>query len=275
MICITSLNISGNAHKDGITFVGPTHTVTIRLIRGAYDKKVIKNNSPINESNLFWYLAKVPLLRGWVDIIYGFFVDWRSSLNLLFASVLIIYSIGYGLKEIETLLPVHIAPIVLLALLSVYLLLLLIFQLNPIGRSYARFHAAEHMANNSYLKNNEVNVAFAARSSRIHIDCGTNILLLLIVFSCILSAIEIPFWLKIIIWFTALGEIRNAQSVFAKVIIFPLTLAGQLLQLITTAKPTNKELELAVSCINDLLEREATSEDPGEDPGGRFLRIDL
>jgi len=147
-------------------------------------------------------------------------------------------------------------------------------------RRVFQYHGAEHMSIHTYEADEELTVPNAKKYSTLHPRCGTAFLLLVLVVSVFLFAAVFPIfpplsqskWLnqalyiiiKIPLIFPIAGityEIikwgdRNRTNPLVKVIISP----GLALQKLTTRKPTDDQLEVALFALKLALAREAKNE---------------
>ena len=109
-----------------------------------------------------------------------------------------------------------------------------------------KYHGAEHKVINWYCKKHNVaNLENIRRSSRINLQCGTNLLSTIVSFQIISS-----------ICFSFLGihvpEIITAILPLYVYGIFPFNALGLLTQLITTSNPTDEHIYVAVVALNAL-----------------------
>ena len=129
-------------------------------------------------------------------------------------------------------------------------------KFTPIGR----YHGAEHKAVAAYEKYGEVTLEGAKDMSRIHPRCGTNILIYII-----LVAFLDPFvdWAPFaVLQFVLISE---AWFVFGKTRVS--IIVGNFLQrYFTTSEPRQKELEVAVESLKELLRAEAGERSADKEP---------
>ncbi len=129
-------------------------------------------------------------------------------------------------------------------------------KFTPIGR----YHGAEHKAVAAYEKYGEVTLEGAQGVSRLHPRCGTNILIYII-----LAGLADPFidWAPYaVLQFILISE---AWFVFGKTKIS--IAVGYLMQrYLTTSEPRQKELEVAVESLNELLRAEGGERGAAKEP---------
>lgn len=121
-------------------------------------------------------------------------------------------------------------------------------------REACLYHGAEHKVSNWYSKKNRgYDIEGIKKCSRIHSECGTNLVATVVTFQVVSSiAIEI-FGLHI-------PEIITGILPIFVYNIFPFNFLGILLQLITTAPPDFKHITVAVKALSTLIAKESESE---------------
>ena len=141
-----------------------------------------------------------------------------------------------------------------------------VFVLYIIGISFMRdikrvfqYHGAEHMAVHCYENKKTLTVNNCRNYSTVHVRCGTNFLFIVLILSIIVfSFITSEEWyLKFLSRLTLIPVIASLSYEFLKLsskfenslIIRFLTKPGLLLQKITTKKPDDKQIEVAISAL--------------------------
>ena len=129
-------------------------------------------------------------------------------------------------------------------------------KFTPIGR----YHGAEHKAVAAYEKHGEVTLEGAKGMSRIHPRCGTNILIYIILVAFLDPFIDwTPF---AVLQFILISE---AWFIFGKTRVS--IIVGNFLQrYFTTSEPHQKELEVAVESLKELLRAEAGERGADKEP---------
>jgi uncharacterized protein YqhQ len=146
-----------------------------------------------------------------------------------------------------------------------------------------QYHGAEHKAIAAYESGEALTVANAQRHSTRHARCGTTFLMVVVFVSICVSAIVLPLVLpssggivnvlrSIVISIPLLFPIagfsyelqrlgaRFSDNPLAKIFLFP----GYLVQGLSTAEPTDDQVEIALAALRVTLTREATAEAPPE-----------
>lgn len=142
-------------------------------------------------------------------------------------------------------------------LVMLFLSMILNNMIVPLSR---RYHAAEHMAINCYLRGKDITMENVKKSSRLSPKCGTNYEVLKIMFliaSSVLLCLFIQnYWLYLLLHCTALltstGICYELVGINSK--LFPLHWPGLLFQyFISTEKPSQIELEVAIKAIQKIV----------------------
>jgi uncharacterized protein YqhQ len=130
-------------------------------------------------------------------------------------------------------------------------------------RKVFQYHGAEHMAVNCYEDNKDVTVQNAMKYSTLHPRCGTAFLIIVLVisifvFSLIISPnMLVKFGGRIVLLPVIAGisyELLKFTSRFRKNPIIKLVMQpGLLVQRITTRKPDEKQVEVAVTALKAVL----------------------
>lgn len=144
-----------------------------------------------------------------------------------------------------------------------------------------QYHGAEHMTVHCYEKNKELNIKNVRRYQTMHPRCGTSFLLLVFIISIIIFSFT-PFIVsfiytsfntlnsilkKIVLFFARIlmipliagisYEILRISDKFQKNILFKIiSLPGIMLQKITTKKPTNRQIGVAINSVKKILKYE-------------------
>lgn len=128
--------------------------------------------------------------------------------------------------------------------------LIAIIQLrNEGGIEYLRNHGAEHKVFTAYMKLKRIPTIEEANSfSRINNHCGTTI------FSIFITPQLIGFIVYVLTGYIILEPLLLLITVFLA--IFPIDFLGKILQLFTTSKPKRCNIELALSALIALKEKE-------------------
>jgi len=131
---------------------------------------------------------------------------------------------------------------------GLFLIAILVVLSNPEMRMY---HGAEHKVAHWYSKEIAGNdIESIKKCSRIHGNCGTNLLATIVTFQLASSICLNIFGFHI-------PEIITAIVPFYTYNIFPFNILGMFTQLITTATPTTKHIAVAVRALSTLVKIES------------------
>ena len=133
--------------------------------------------------------------------------------------------------------------------------------MKDVRRMY-EYHGAEHMAVHCYEKGKALTVKNIRRYSPVHPRCGTSLLMFVILVSIIVfSLIKDPRWfvnvpVRIVLIPVIAGisyELLKLGSKYPKNFLLKIvTLPGLWVQKITTRKPDNKQIEVAIAALNQV-----------------------
>lgn len=232
--------------------------------------------------DLFNKCRKIPFLRGIFVLIETLYVGTKAliysaneasdegeevSKKEIFFSIFFsfIFAIGFFV-----LLPLYLTKIFVSEgiLFNVVdgLLRVFVFVLYVIGISFMKdikrvfqYHGAEHMAVHCYEHKKKLTVKNCRDYSTIHVRCGTNFLFIVLILSIIVFSFITSenFLVKILSRIILIPVIASLSYEFLKLsakfenffLIRILTKPGLLLQKITTRKPDDKQIEVAISAL--------------------------
>jgi uncharacterized protein YqhQ len=244
------LLFGGMARWDGLDLFGPNFTSVAYRRKGEIHVKIepsaLRNpNNPAVQSVSRWPIVRSFFLWGRVFVqVFGSI--WSL---LFFAGTLAVLWLFVRLMQFGSGVGTFGGFFAFFAEFPILPILLIFFaamKFTPIGR----YHGAEHKAVAAYEKYGEVTLQNARNASRIHPRCGTNILLYIIL-AALLDPL-IAWWGYAILQFILISE---AWFVFGKT--RPSIAVGNFLQrYFTTTEPRRYQLEVAVACINRLLQAE-------------------
>lgn len=159
--------------------------------------------------------------------------------------------------------------------LGLFLLYVWIISLFKDVKRVFQYHGAEHMTIHAYEHGEELTLKNVRKYSTIHPRCGTNFLMIFLIVAILLLSligvvVEMNTWTRIV---SRLGLLPFAAGIsyeLLKVIAFfngeglvkLLYLPGYLLQYLTTAKPDDSQLEVAITALKHAVSEEKdTAED--------------
>jgi len=130
-----------------------------------------------------------------------------------------------------------------------------------------RYHGAEHMVINAFERGREISVESAKEYDTVHVRCGSSFVMLVlfvaIVVHCLVGwpkwyyAIPLRILLLIPIAGISYEIMKLAASPRASWLIHIITAPGLWLQRLTTGKPSDDQIEVAIAALNGVLKAEA------------------
>jgi uncharacterized protein YqhQ len=111
--------------------------------------------------------------------------------------------------------------VVILSTIFIMTILCALGKLRTTGLYGARYHGAEHMVYNLYFRENGLEQSLFRYKDRFSYKCGSNYLILLLVYAGLTSIISLPFILKLLIWFPFYSEIERIDKGFLNILILP------------------------------------------------------
>ncbi len=131
-----------------------------------------------------------------------------------------------------------------------------------------QYHGAEHKTIQAYERGIELTPENIKNYSRLHVRCGTNFLLIVMIVALIIFALlgKPPLYLRIISRIVLIPVIAGISYELIKLagkfskykIVSVLFYPGLLLQKITTREPDEQQIEVAINSLKKVLEAELT-----------------
>jgi uncharacterized protein YqhQ len=156
---------------------------------------------------------------------------------------------------------------------TIFILYLVLISFLPDLKRVFQYHAAEHKAINAYEAGDELTPDRVQRYSLIHPRCGTAFLLWVMVIAIFVFAFfgqPVWYWLIVsrilllpVIAGIAYELIRFAGKHTGNPVLMTLLAPGLWLQRLTTREPSLDQLEVSISALKNVLEREGRL-DPAE-----------
>ncbi|MBN2794338.1 MAG: DUF1385 domain-containing protein [Clostridia bacterium] len=148
--------------------------------------------------------------------------------------------------------------------------ILLISKMKEVRRVF-EYHGAEHKTIRCYEAKEELTPENAMKYSRLHPRCGTSFLLIVVVLSIVIFAFlgnfDNPFMrvaLKMIFMPIVAGlayEIISYAGKHDNIVVDAISWPGMMLQKITTAEPDLEQLEVAITSLKAVLNKETVEND--------------
>ena len=282
-----SLAFGGQAIIEGVMIRSKKHVVIcVRQPNGGISTKTEEINS-ISERHK---VLRLPLIRGIVALIEtmylgvkGLYFSANVSLEeedekiepkemaitfvLAIALAIILFSIiPFFLTSLLT----SFRGVIFVAIegiirIAIFLLYLTIVSLIPDFRRILQYHGAEHTAINAYEAGVELNVTNVKEYSKLHPRCGTSFLLIVLIISILLFSVlpnqdyltRLSYRIVLIPVISAISyEVlkisdRYKNSIIMKALVTP----GLGLQWLTTRKPDDDMIEVAIKAVKEVNKR--------------------
>lgn len=243
----------GSAGFNSVTFYGDHYRVTATQHRNIIELQ----ESIIEEEKLSYIndlMSRIPFIRG-VWIILKEFLILRKLVLILSLGILLYFILNSNLIDenslniINNTLEEH---SILVQIISFIFIGTMLIKLTPLGK----YHAAEHMAANTFKRNKNFTVEDVIMSSRVHNSCGTNLVVFVFIFLFIFSFFIEGFMIFLASW--SFGyEVVIIENRWIKKILEPFYLIGGIMQyMLFTSKPEVKHIKVAIKAIERLIELE-------------------
>lgn len=153
--------------------------------------------------------------------------------------------------------------------MSIFLLYILLISLIPSFKRIFEYHGAEHKSIFTYENKLELTVNNAKKQTRFHPRCGTSFILIVFIVSILVYTLvpkQETFLINLLLRLAFLPLIagisyeylkisaKYADKLFAKILVTP----GLLFQRLTTKEPDNKQLEVGLKSLEEILLLEKT-----------------
>ncbi|KAA0546291.1 DUF1385 domain-containing protein [Bacillus sp. BGMRC 2118] len=242
----------GMAHSNAVSFYGKNYESRATRKKNGEIEVELKKLKPL--PNWLHNMLRVPLLRGFADTLYAFYMKWYVGLFFMLLPLIMNYRMEMLADMVRSSGPDRFG--FLSGLLSGFLVVVIMLKVTPMGK----YHAAEHVMHNLYLQNSPITVEEGKNTSRIHEWCGTSVFILLAIYTVIMSFIPGPLWLKVVLWFPFYGEVLFSENSIVRTIFMPFKMVGYAFQLLTTSKPKEEHLEVSRQAFQVLLDKEQSLE---------------
>ncbi len=278
------LSIGGQAVIEGVLIRGPNHySIAVRKP----DKSISVKREKISGAKK---LRKVFFIRGilalWETLNIGFKAIIHSAneaagedeklgkkevfltvaVSIIFALLLFValpFYLSTLVTEDKSFIFNLVDGILRAAVFLVYLIAISFF---PDVKRMFQYHGAEHMAIHCYEAGKKISVREVRKFETMHPRCGTSFLLFVLLLSVVVfSLITSESWLirfgSRIILLPAIAGLsyellkfsdKHRKNFFFSIVVFP----GLMLQKITTKRPSDDQIEVAIASIHDLLKAE-------------------
>jgi uncharacterized protein YqhQ len=155
---------------------------------------------------------------------------------------------------------------------AIFLVYLLVVTQIPDLRRVFEYHGAEHMCIHAFEHDDKLTVQNVERYKTLHLRCGTSFLLIVMVVSILVFAVvQWPAWYLLILSRVVLVPLiagisyevikfagRHEESAVVRVIMAP----GLALQWMTTKRPDQGQIEVAIAALEKIVELEPQDREP-------------
>ncbi len=279
-----SLAFGGQAVIEGVMIRSKKHMVIcVRQPNG----EILTKTEEINSLSERHKVLKLPLIRGLVALVESVYLGVKGlyfSANVSLEEedekiepkeMAITFILAIGLAIILF----SITPFLLTSLLTplkgvifviiegiiriaIFLLYLVVVASIPDFRRVLQYHGAEHTAINAYEAGVKLNVKNAKEYSKLHPRCGTSFLLIVLIISILLFSVlpsqnyvaRLSYRIVLIPVISAISyEVlkisdRYKNSIIMKALVMP----GLGLQWLTTRKPDDSMIEVAIKAVQEV-----------------------
>ncbi|KAF2958759.1 metal-dependent enzyme [Thermotoga sp. Ku-13t] len=286
------MRIGGQAIIEGVLMLGNRVSMAVRDKDGNIVVEDLSESS-VTANKLF----RVPFLRGFVSLYFSLYFGIKAlnrSAELssgekikkseLFWTTVFAFALALGLFVV---LPMwitglfsflrknEIAFAIVEGILRLILFVLYVWIISffPDVKRIFQYHGAEHMVINAYENGEQLQLQKIKKYSTIHPRCGTSFVMIFLFFSVVILSLVSPLASKSLVW-----------RFFSRLVFLPLTAGfayeflrisakgprllkilsypGLFFQKLTTARPDDSQLEVAIAALKRVLPDSAKSEGP-------------
>lgn len=239
--------IGGRALKNGIVFESNNYRVT--TIYGKGEDIDIEIEEFENKEHWTNKVSGIPFIRPYIFFFSAIKDNWQSALNL------ISLSIGFLIIFILTMVYSGNTSVIENENSSIYINLIFLLMLAVVFRftNMAKYHGAEHMAISALENGLEMTEENIAKQSRIHRNCGTNLVVFIFLIKYSLHFFGVHPLLVFLVSISVGFELFLLKDGRLYKLLTPFYYIGFTLQkFLLTAKPNDKHLEVAEVGMNEL-----------------------
>ncbi|MEC1524357.1 DUF1385 domain-containing protein [Neobacillus niacini] len=223
----------------------------IRKSDGAISIEIIKRKIA---SKYERFIKRIPLIRGLFLFIQPIVTFWKVYLITCFLLIFVLLLSRWTSNDLvdnssfSTITnSLYIAQKHFLQALAIIIVIFaVVIKLSNLGK----YHAAEHMTDSSFESLKSLSISNIAKQSRIHNNCGTNLVVFLFVIYSILSLFISDFFVLIMLTICLAYEVFLLEST----LLVPFYWIGGISQyLLFTSKPSKEHLEVATAAYKALV----------------------
>lgn len=283
------VNVGGQAVIEGVMIKSDNNvSVSVRNDKG----KIINKTEPLKKFK--WQMWKWPFVRGIVNLIEMLRVglealSWSANQQIEeeeeFSTKELVFVIGTSLLlgvGFFVVIPFYLTRWItedygILFNIIDGVIRIAFFLAYVLGISWMddikllfQYHGAEHMAVNCYENKKKLNVNNVKKFGTLHPRCGTSFVMIVFIVSIfVFSLIAHPNWLvKLLLRILLIPVVagisyeilklgdRHRQSILTKIMVWP----GIMMQKITTKRPDEKQIEVAIHSLKNALKAEGVKD---------------
>lgn len=234
----------GRAGFKYVSFTGERYRSVARLRGGKIITETTRKKGDMRTTKI---LSKIPFVRSFTLIVETVIESWKIFLFMMI--LLLLMKVFFNHKSSVVLL--YAIPINSLVLLcSVLIIAGFIIKISPIGK----YHAAEHMCANAYDKSLNLTLDYVKSQSRVHKDCGTNLIISFLLCFVILFLVfgDNP-WLFLVSYPVGYELWRYEPKVIWSIVLIISKITQYVLY---TSEPDDKHLLVAIVALRALEKKE-------------------
>jgi uncharacterized protein YqhQ len=236
----------GRVGINSVTYYSSEYRVTAYRDRNQAITVKVNQKNKSKLQYLMSQLEDIPFIRGMLLFLEGLLVSWKIYVPLL---ILLFFLDKTQAKPTKDLIGnnnwnAYLFIIVTLLLCSIFI------KVSQVGK----YHSAEHMVDNAFANTKILTVSNSLRYSRVHHQCGTNLIIFILITYFVLSLILKNSFLELIlagILGYELFVIKNKRLIsFFKPIYF---IGYTCQRFLFTSKPEKEHIEVAIAAYKELL----------------------
>ena len=250
----------------GIYALGRSMIIGLKVMKDAMELSGMLDEEEDEQPSKFdaWLSSKLGDRTADVVLIFALIISLVFSVGIFMVLPTWISSFASGLLAGNLWALGIVEGLVRLALLILYLM---IIAKTKDAKRLFQYHGAEHKAINCYEGGKELTVENVRSFTRLHKRCGTSFLLFVMLISMIffLFVQTDELWLRILsrilfvpfiagVSFEVIRLAGISNNIFVRIISAP----GLALQRITTAEPTDPQIEVGIAALQSVIESEAS-----------------
>ena len=248
---MTKYSVGGRALKNGIVFESNNYKVTTTYGKGEdIDIEIIEY-----EGKKHWTsnVVGIPFIRPYIFFFLLMKDNWKNMIKITLLSIILLTLFATVMISSGNTSVIESEHSGIYTNLVLLLLLAVGFRFTDI----AKYHGAEHMAISTLENKLDITEENIAKQSRIHRNCGTNLVVFIFLVKYPLEFLGVHPLLSLLISISVGFELFLLRDGMLYKLLTPIYYIGYTLQkYLLTAKPNDKHLEVAEVGMNELKQLE-------------------